>query len=111
MFTEFSDYFASLGKSKRTAEEYVKEARYFASFCRESHRVDMPDEDLLLLATKDDAYAYIIDCTKKDLSKATLQSCNITANPSTHLMCDTARGYWSAFQCIELIRTRQKIAQ
>lgn len=70
MFSSFSSHFKALGKSKRTAEEYLKEATYFASFLRSG--TDLSDEDLLLLATKDDAYSYIIECTKKDLSKATL---------------------------------------
>lgn len=71
MFTSFINHFKTLGKSDRTAAEYLKEARYFASFIRQTHQVGLPDEDLLLLATRADAYDYISDCTKKDLSAAT----------------------------------------
>lgn len=72
MFDSFNLHFLTLGKSKRTAQEYIKEARYFAAFIRESHAVEMTDEELLVLATKADAYEYISSCTKKDLSKATI---------------------------------------
>lgn len=70
MFTSFSDHFKALGKSDRTAIEYTKEARYFARFIRQG--TDLSDEDLLILATKDDAYQYSLECAKRDLSKATL---------------------------------------
>ena len=69
MFTSFSNHFKALGRSTRTTTEYIKEAKYFANFLQVG--TDLTCDEALVLATKEDAYAYTIECAKKDLSKAT----------------------------------------
>ncbi len=66
LINDFIIYFSAvLGRADRTCQEYAKEIRYFAAWLEP----DMPQDDVLKLATRHDIRRYVESCS--NLSAAT----------------------------------------
>jgi|BioPla2DNA2_1021312.scaffolds.fasta_scaffold00226_55 integrase/recombinase XerD len=63
LIDNFVLYYATLGKSARTGQEYKKEIKYFARFLALRYpNSGLSDTELLICADKSDAYAYMACC-------------------------------------------------
>lgn len=72
LIDDFVTYYQTLGKAVRTGTEYAKEILYFAKFLQSSYpNAGLKLDELLMVADKTDAYAYMTKCLDKCNSTAT----------------------------------------